>query len=100
MKKRKYPYHRFRSEDFDIESALSNQECEIYDLVDFLLRETHRLRSLVLEARCQANGMALCHEEKPYPNIGGDAYNACFDDHPAMLRYYELYGDEAADGKY
>jgi len=80
--------------------AMLRQECEIYSLVDFLLRETHRLRSLALEARCRANDMALQNKEKPYPNIGEDAYNACFDNHPAMLRYYELYGDNSADGIY
>jgi len=100
LKKRKSPCSRFISEDYGLDSALFNQECEIYALVDFLLRETNRLRSIALEARCQANALALWHKEKPYPDIGENAYNGCFDDHPAMLRYYELYGDDAAGGRY
>jgi len=68
---------------------LSNQEGEIYELVHFLVRETNRLRDLVLAARGKANDAVPWR--KPYPTIGEDAYNASFDNHPAMLRYEELY---------
>ena len=94
MGERDHPYRRFYSEYYDIDGVLLNQECEIYGLVHSLVRETHRLMDLVLEARRLANANAPRREGKPYPMIGEDLYNASFDDHPAMLRYYELYDEE------
>lgn len=99
MKKRQRPYGRFLPEDCDLDSALSNQECEIYALVDFFVRERARLMSLVLEARSKANDVAHRRTERPYPDIGENLFNACFEDHPAMGRYYDLYGDNAFDGR-
>ena len=92
LRKRNKAYDRFWSEYYDADGIFFNQECEIYELVDFLIRETKRLIDLVLEARSQANHLALWRAEEPYPMLGEDVYNACFDDHPAMLRYLELYG--------
>jgi hypothetical protein len=91
MGKRDKRYDRL-AENCDFDGILFIQECEIFELVDFLLSETNRLRHLVLEARSEANYLALRHTTPPYPEIGENAYNACFDNHPAMLRYYELYG--------
>ena len=83
-------YERFISEYYVI-TALFYQESEIFELVDFFVRERSRLMDLVLDARHRANDIAPCHEETPYPEIGENLYNACFDEHPAMNRYYELY---------
>jgi hypothetical protein len=68
---------------------LSNQKHEIYELVHFLVRETDRLRDLVFEARDEANAVAPWRN--PYPMVGENAYNGSFDNHPAMLRYFQLY---------
>ena len=87
-------YDRHLSEYYDVVTALFHQECEIYELVDFFIRERTRLMNLVLEARGRANDIAPCHGKAPYPEIGERLYNACFDDHPAMNRYYELYDGE------
>jgi hypothetical protein len=100
LKKHKRPYDRVSAENYDMDGILFSQECEIYALVDFLLRENNRIRRLALEARCQANALARRHLGKPYPDIGADAYNACFDDHPAMLRYHELFDGSEAGGRY
>lgn len=87
------PYQRFCSESYDIDAALSHQESELYGLVHALLHETCRLQGLVIEARSQANALAPSRAERPYPMVGEDAYDGCLDDHPAMLRYFELYGE-------
>jgi hypothetical protein len=73
-------------------AALFSRECEIYQLVHFLIRETSRLRGLLLDARSQANEVAPWR--KPFPVLGEGAYNASFDNHPSMLRYYDLYGSD------
>jgi len=91
-KKQKDRYSRFLSEGHDISGALSKQEWEIYELVDFFVCERGRLMDLVLEARHQANEVAPWR--KPYPEIGEDLFNARFENHPAMNRYYELYEGE------
>ena len=84
-------YERFISEYYDVITALFCQESEIFELVDFFVHERTRLMDLVLDARHRANDATPCRGEKPYPEVGENLFNACFDDHPAMSRYYELY---------
>jgi len=78
-------------ENYDFDSIVSIYEQEAFELVDFLFRETNRLRDLVLEARSKANYFAARDAEPPYPSIAEEVYNACFDNHPAMLQYFRLY---------
>jgi hypothetical protein len=92
-----YKWHDATSltEHYDLESILFIQECEIYKLVDFLIRDRERLCSLVMEAREQANTFAAKQhnvESPPYLMSAEDVYNDIFDDHPAMCRYKELFG--------
>lgn len=87
------PYERFLAENSDVGDAMLSQEREIFELVHILVQETCRLHDLVLDARCKANALAIGRAEAPYPMLFENAYNACLDDHPAMLRYFELYGE-------
>ena len=85
------------SESYDFDTALFIQECEVFELVDFLYRELDRLRLLVASAREKANYIAALYERAPLPFfvIYEDLWDGSFDDHPAMLRYLDLF--ERAD---
>lgn len=79
---------------YDIDEIMFIQECEIYQLVDFLMSDVQRLCCLVLEAREQANLFAekLKYLDLPYPMTVENVFDGSFDNHPAMTRYLELYG--------
>lgn len=84
------------TERFDLDGILFVQGCEIFGLVDFLVHEVDRLCTLVVEAREQANALAAEGGRKmidlPYLMATEDVFDGSYDDHPAMLRYEELYG--------
>jgi len=82
-------------EIYDIEEIMLIQEYEIYELVDFLMNDVQRLCCLVMEAREQANIFAvkLKCADLPYPMTAENVFDGSFDDHPAMTRYLELYGN-------
>ena len=90
-------YSMYLSECHDFNTALFIQECEVFELVDFLYRELDRLRLLVASAREKANYIAALYERAPLPFfvIYEDLWDGSFDDHPAMLRYLDLF--ERAD---
>ena len=80
-------------ENYDIDNILFIHECEIYQLVDFLIHDVQRLYYLVLEAREKANIFAIklgC-SDLPYPMAAENVFDYSFDDHPAMNRYFELH---------
>jgi hypothetical protein len=82
-------------DDHDIAGILFMQEYEIYELVDFLIRDVQRLRCFVMEAREKANKFATKKLKSvflPYLMTAEDVYDYSFNDHPAMIRYFELYG--------
>jgi len=87
---REWPY-----EFYDIDSIIFNYECEIFDLVDFLMHDRDRLCLLVIDARSKANIFAVENGympwDIPYQLISENLYDASYDDHPAMLRYHELF---------
>jgi len=84
---------------YDIDGILFIQECRIYELVDFLMHDVIRLRQLVVEAREQANKLAIQKKPvcPPYPMTAENVFNGLFDGHPAMSRYFELYGGDKFD---
>jgi hypothetical protein len=90
MGRRKKIARQWCYEDYDMDSILFHYECEIYHLVDFLMRDRDRLCDLVLEARSQANTFAV-GDEIPYPMTAENLYDGSYDGRPAMLRYLELF---------
>jgi hypothetical protein len=76
----------------DSDGILFIQEWEIYELVDFLMHDVKRLRCIVMETREQVNKFAPKHKYPPYLMTAEDVFDCSFDDHPAMIRYIELYG--------
>ena len=79
-------------EYYDLESIAFHQEVMAYALIDFLLHDNSRLSQLVLEAREQANIFAcLSKEDMPYLMSAENVFDCSYDDHPAMIRYRELF---------
>ncbi len=94
MGKRNVHLLPFLPKSFDCDTCCAGEEELAYQLVDFLLAEQRRLHRLILEAREDVNFLCL-PGRVPYPVIAEDVVNAQFDDHPAMRRYFELYGSHA-----
>ena len=90
----KYCDYEYFFEHYDLDFVLTMQELEIYQLVDFLVHDVRRLALLVMETRDQVNTLAnkLKSVEPPYPLTAENVWDASYDDHPAMLRYLELFG--------
>ena len=81
------------AEGCDMDFILFYQECLFYELVDFLTDDLDRLRELLMKTREHANAIAvngMC-EQIPYPMAAEDIWDGSFDDHPAMVRYIQLY---------
>ena len=91
MSKRNEHVSQWECEHYDIDSIVLNHECEIFDLVYFLMRDIDRLCQLVLDTRSQVNAFAVGHDDPPYPMTAENLYDASYDDHPAMLRYLKLF---------
>lgn len=91
MGKRNKLVRQWPDEHYDIDSIMLHHECEIFELVDFLMRDRDRLCQLILDARSQANAFAVNGHDPPYPLTAENLYDASYDDRPAMLRYLELF---------
>jgi len=88
-----YYDYEYLFEHYDLDFALTTQELEIFQLVDFLVHDVKRLGLLVMETRGQVNNLAKKQKciEPPYPMTTENVWDGSFDDHPTMLRYLELF---------
>jgi hypothetical protein len=75
------------------------KEMEFCELIDFLLIEQRRLQRLLIETRQEVNIFSKPGLE-PYPLAAENLFNCQLDDHPAMLKYYELYGNDTYWGDF
>jgi len=84
---------KYLFEHYDLDSIRDIQEQEVFELVDFLRHDVERLGHLVMEAREHANILAARQQglDLPYLMTAENVWDASFDDHPATLRYLELY---------
>ena len=64
-----------------------------YDLIHVLLGDVRRLVYLVMETRSEVNVFAP--DGPVYDMLAENLFNGTYDDHPAIDRYIELFGDEA-----
>jgi len=82
------------SEHYDLDSIRLIQECEVLKLIKFFIRNLDRLHNLVLEARKEANRLALEQQGTwlPYPIPVEDIFDGSLCDYPEILRYYKVYG--------
>jgi len=64
-----------------------------YDLIHALLGDIHRLAYLVMETRSEVN--VLAPDVPVYDMFAKNVFDGIYDDHPAIDRYIELFGDEA-----
>jgi len=91
MGKRKKFAQQWHSQHYDLDSIMLHYECEIFEFVDFLMRDRDRLCRLVLDARSRANAFAVGYGVTPYLLTAENLYDASYDERPAMLRYLELF---------
>ena len=91
MSKRNKLTRQWSTEYYDLDSIMLHYEYEIFELVDFLMRDRDRLCQLVSDARSEVNAFAVRHGVLPYLLTAENLYDCSYDDHPAMLRYLELY---------
>jgi len=77
----------------DRDHVWDEMELLAYRLVDFLLCDRRKLRRLVMEAREKANDLSPLPYAIPYPLPADDVFDCTLDEHPAMVRYHQLFGN-------
>jgi len=81
------------SEKYDSDTIDAFMEELPYELIHKLLGEIDKLGEMVISVREEVNALAADSVQAPYPDIAGDIWDTSYNDHPAMRRYREIYGD-------
>jgi len=71
------------------------EEMVPYELIHQLLDDILRLEYMVMDTRDEVNRLIPVSKPRPYPTISQDVCCGVYYDHPAMVRYLDLYGDHA-----
>lgn len=78
---------------YDDEELDRIKEHQIYELINRLFSDINNLESEVIKLRQEVNNLTP-GQHKPYADLYSDICKECHDDHPAMAKYFELFGEE------
>ena len=80
----------FDFEHYDVYELAMIEEMRTYELIHALLADIRRLARLVMDTREEVNN--LSPGGIVYYMTAEDVFDGTYYDHPAMKRYFEIYG--------